>query len=310
MTASPLQRWIGLSLELGKARLSALVVVTTLAGYLMAARPVPGWGHLAATLLGTALCAFGANGFNQVLERDRDALMLRTRERPLPSGRVGVRAAALWSGAVVLLGAGLLLALVNAAAAALALGTVLLYVLVYTPLKPISTLNTLAGAICGAIPPLIGWSAVTGGVQGGGWWLALLLFVWQVPHFLSLAWLYRDDYRRAGFKMLPLQDPRGDRTFRFLMLYAWVLLPLGLLATFMGLTGAVFAVGSLLLGGAWLWLGMRCYRDRSSLNARRVFLGSVVYLPLVLGLMVADRAPPRAEPATAVVEVAPPDGSA
>ena len=173
-----------------------------------------------------------------------------------------------------------------------------------------STLNTLAGAICGAIPPLIGWSAVTGGVQGGGWWLALLLFVWQVPHFLSLAWLYRDDYRRAGFRMLPLQDPRGDRTFRFLMLYAWVLLPLGLLATFMGLTGAVFAVGSLLLGGAWLWLGVRCYRDRSSLNARRVFLGSVVYLPLVLGLMVADRAPPREEPATAVVEVAPPDGSA
>ena len=308
MTASPLQRWIGLSLELGKARLSALVVVTTLAGYLMAARPLPGWGHLAATLLGTTLCAFGANGFNQVLERDRDALMVRTRERPLPAGRVGVRAAALWSGAVVALGTGLLLALVNAAAAALALGTVLLYVLVYTPLKPRSTLNTLAGAICGAIPPLIGWSAVTGGVfggdQGGGWWLALLLFVWQVPHFLSLAWLYRDDYRRAGFKMLPLQDPRGDRTFRFLMLYAWVLLPLGLLATFVGLTGAVFAVGSLLLGGAWLWLGMRCYRDRSSLNARRVFLGSVIYLPLVLGLMVADRAPPRAEPAeAAVVEV-------
>ena len=309
MTASPLQRWIGLSLELGKARLSALVVVTTLAGYLMAARPVPGWGHLAATMLGTALCAFGANGFNQVLERDRDALMVRTRERPLPSGRVGARAAALWSGAVVLLGTGLLLALVNAAAAALALGTVLLYVLVYTPLKPRSTLNTLAGAICGAIPPLIGWSAVTGGVQGGGWWLALLLFVWQVPHFLALAWLYRDDYRRAGFKMLPLQDPRGDRTFRFLMLYAWVLLPLGLLATFMGLTGAVFAVGSLLLGGAWLWLGVRCYRDRSSLNARRVFLGSVVYLPLVLGLMVADRAPPREEPVVSVAETVPRDGS-
>jgi len=311
MPASSLQRWIGLSLELGKARLSALVVVTTLAGYLMAARPLPGWGHLAATLLGTTLCAFGANGFNQVLERDRDALMVRTRERPLPAGRVGVRAAALWSGAVVALGTGLLLALVNATAAALALGTVLLYVLVYTPLKPRSTLNTLAGAICGAIPPLIGWSAVTGGVQGGGWWLALLLFVWQVPHFLSLAWLYRDDYRRAGFRMLPLQDPRGDRTFRFLMLYAWVLLPLGLLATFTGLTGAVFAVGSLLLGGAWLWLGMRCYRDRSLLNARRVFLGSVVYLPLVLGLMVADRAPPRAEPteAAAVTVIAAPYGS-
>lgn len=311
MPASPLQRWIGLSLELGKARLSALVVVTTLAGYLMAARPLPGWGHLAATLLGTTLCAFGANGFNQVLERDRDALMVRTRERPLPAGRVGVRAAALWSGAVVALGTGLLLALVNATAAALALGTVALYVLVYTPLKPRSTLNTLAGAICGAIPPLIGWSAVTGGVQAGGWWLALLLFVWQVPHFLSLAWLYRDDYRRAGFKMLPLQDPRGDRTFRFLMLYAWVLLPLGLLATFTGLTGAVFAVGSLLLGGAWLWLGMRCYRDRSSLNARRVFLGSVIYLPLVLGLMVADRAPPRAEPAeaAAVAVDAVPSGS-
>ncbi len=311
MTALPLQRWIGLSLELGKARLGLLVLMSTLAGYLMAARPLPGWGHLAVTLLGTMLCILGANGFNQVLERDRDALMVRTQGRPLPSGRIGVRAAAVWSGAVVLLGFGLLLALANTVAAVLALGTVLLYVLVYTPLKPRSNLNTLVGAVCGAIPPLIGWSAVTGGVQGGGWWLALLLFVWQVPHFLALAWLYRDDYRRAGFRMLSLQDPRGDRTFRLLMLYAWVLLPLGLVATFTGLTGAVFAVGSLLLGGAWLWLGVRCYRDRSRLNARRVFLGSVVYLPLVLGLMVADRAPPRPDRTTAaVVVVETPPGSA
>lgn len=275
--------------ELGKVRLSMLVLLTTLAGYLTAhgggVRPL----HLAAVLLGTGLAAVGANGLNQVLERERDALMERTRERPLPAGKIGPVHAAASSAVTALAGVALLSWRAGPLPAALALGTVLLYVGAYTPLKPRSTLNTLVGSVVGAIPPMIGWSAVTGGLEPGAWLLGLLLFVWQVPHFLSLAWLYRDDYRRGGYRMVSLLDDGGDVNFRLMMIYAWVLLPLGLLMALAGLAGPVFAVGSVLLGGAWLWQGIRCYRDRSRLNARRVFLGSVMYLPLLLALMVADR---------------------
>jgi len=275
--------------ELGKVRLSLLVLLTTLAGYLTA----HGGGfeplHLAAVLLGTGLAAVGANGLNQVIERDRDALMERTRGRPLPAGLIGPVHAAVSSAATALAGTALLAWRAGPLPAALALGTVVLYVGAYTPLKPRSTLNTLVGAVVGAIPPMIGWSAVTGGLEGGAWLLGLLLFVWQVPHFLALAWLYRDDYRRGGYRMLSLRDDGGDVAFRLMMIYGWVLLPLGLLMALAGLAGAWFAAGSLLLGGAWLGLEIRCYRDRSRLNARRVFLGSVMYLPLLLALMVADR---------------------
>lgn len=275
--------------ELGKVRLSMLVVITTLAGYLVA----HGGGldplHLAAVLLGTGLCAVGANGLNQVIERDRDALMERTRLRPLPAGLIGPVHAAVSSTVTAAAGVALLAWRAGPLPAVLALGTVVLYVGAYTPLKPRSTLNTLVGSVVGAIPPMIGWSAVTGGLEAGAWLLFLLLFVWQVPHFLALAWLYRDDYRRGGYRMVSLRDDGGDVAFRLMMIYAWVLLPLGLLMALAGLAGVWFAAGSLVLGGAWLWQGIRCYRDRTRLNARRVFLGSVMYLPLLLALMVADR---------------------
>lgn len=283
----PPLNWVKIYLELGKARLSSLVLITTLAGYLAARTGPLDWGHLAITLLGTALAAVGANGLNQVIERDRDALMERTRERPLPSGRMGTVHAAIASSVTAAVGCLALLRWSGALPAVLALGTVLLYAFVYTPLKPRSNLNTLVGAVVGAVPPVIGWSAVTGGVETGGWLLGLLLFVWQVPHFLSLAWLYRDDYRRGGYKMVSVEDEGGDVTFRLMMIWAWVLLPLGLVMAMAGLGGAIFAVGSLLLGAAWLWQGVRCYRDRSDANTRRVFLGSVMYLPLLLALLVA-----------------------
>ncbi len=284
-----LSRSCRLYLELGKARLSALVVFTALSGYLLAPVGRADWAQGLAVGAGTLLAALGANGLNQVLERDRDALMDRTRGRPLPTRRITPPRAAAWSIASIVVGGAWLLAEAGAPAAALAVGNALLYVAVYTPLKVRSTLNTLVGAVCGAVPPLIGWSARTGGLEAGAWLLALVLFVWQIPHFLALAWLFRDDYARGGYRMLTDGDRSGRRTFRFMIVYSVALLPVGLTLTLGGLTGPVFGAVSLLLGGALAALGMGGYRERSALSARRVFLGSIAYLPLLLAAMLADR---------------------
>ena len=277
-------------LQLSKARLSGMVVITTLVGYLLAV-PQLDWPQLIATVLGTTLTAFGANALNQYRERGIDARMERTRARPLPAGRLGADVALVYGVAVSLVGTFVLLAWSGVLPAALAAGTILLYVLVYTPLKRVSTLNTLVGAVCGAIPPLIGWAAATGGLATGGW----LLFVWQMPHFLALAWMYREDYARGGLRMLPVVDPEGRITFPVTVVFAALHLPLGLLVTLTGVAGPWFALGSLLLGTWWLVLGLRLYRSHSDRDARRVFLASLAYLPLALMMMVADRGPGRAE---------------
>ena len=198
-------------LELGKARLSTLVVATTAVGFAVA----PGRFDallFAWTLLGTTLAALGANSLNQWAERERDALMERTRTRPLPSGRLAAREALAAGVLESLGGVALLAALVNLLTALLAAFVILLYVLVYTPMKSRSHLNTLVGAVCGAIPPMMGWTAVTGALDPGAYILAAVLFVWQIPHFLALAWLYREDYQRGGYKMLPHSDPSGRLT--------------------------------------------------------------------------------------------------
>lgn len=280
-------------LELSKFRLSLLVVSTTAVGYFLAAESALGWSRLALTLIGTALAAFGANAFNQCLEAPRDARMLRTRGRPLPSGRVSARAAWLFAGVVGLSGPALLLA-VSPLAALLAAGCEALYVLVYTPLKVRTTLNTLVGAVVGAIPPLIGWAAAAGELAPGAWVLGAILFVWQIPHFLALAWLYREDYARGGFRMLPSADRGGERTCQAIVLFSLALVPVALMLTGVGATGLAYAAGAALLT-AWLMvLAVRLYLDRSDARARGVFLASVIYLPLLLGLMVADRRVPAA----------------
>jgi protoheme IX farnesyltransferase len=281
-------------LLLSKARLCAMVLTTTLVGYLLAV-PAIDWTVLVATVLGTTLTAFGANALNQYRERDVDALMERTRLRPLPAGRMSADVALVYGVAVSLLGTFVLLAWSGVLPALLAAITILLYVLVYTPLKRTSTLNTLVGAVCGALPPLIGWSAATGGLQTGGWLLFALLFVWQMPHFLALAWMYREDYARGGMRMLPVVDPDGRITFPVTVLFALLHLPLGLLVTLAGVAGPWFALGSLVLGAWWGVLGLKLYRSHSDHDARRVFLASLAYLPLALVLMVADRGPGRAE---------------
>jgi heme o synthase len=246
---------------------------------------------LSAVGVGTALTAFGANALNQYRERAIDARMERTRGRPLPAGRLDPGTALVYGTGVSLLGTFVLFAFAGPLPAALAAATILLYVLVYTPLKRLTTLNTLIGAVCGALPPLIGWSAASGGLATGAWLLAALLFVWQIPHFLALAWLYREDYARGGLRMLPVVDPAGGLTFPVTVLFALLHLPLGLLVTLTGVAGTWFALGSLGLGASWAWLGLRLYLSHSDRDARRVFWASLAYLPLVLALMVADRGP-------------------
>ena len=285
---------VGLYMELTKARLSALVLLTTAVGFVLAV-PVPGawmnWRLLMFTMLGTALAACAAAVLNQLFEADRDARMNRTMRRPIPSGSI-TRSHAFVAGVLMgYIGVAILALFVNLLAAGLALLTIVLYVAVYTPMKPRSTLNTLVGAVCGAIPPMIGWVAATGELHTGAWILAIILFVWQLPHFLALAWLYREDYARGGFVMLPLLDPRGELTARVIVITSLMLLPLGMMSVALGLAGWWFAVGSIALALWMCFLSVKFYRERSDANARRVFLASIVYLSVLLGLFIADRGP-------------------
>jgi protoheme IX farnesyltransferase len=292
-------------LELAKARLGALVVLTAFVGYVLGAggklSPVVGL----AAVLGTALSAFGANILNQWWEVERDRLMHRTRLRPLPAGRIE-RPAALASGLVTALTGLVVLAVgTNALTTLLSLFVILLYVLVYTPLKVRTPLNTVVGAVCGAVPPMMGWAAATGGLEAGAWILGGLLFVWQIPHFLALAWLYREDYARGGFRMLPSIDLEGRLTGRVAFVWAAALLPVTAALSVAGVTGGIFLVASQVVGLAFLTLGWVFFRERSQLSARRFFLASILYLPAVLALGVADMDGDRApHPPTATAIVA------
>ena len=275
-------------LELAKARLGALVVLTAFVGYVLGARGnVSLWG-LAAAVVGTALSSFGANILNQWWEAEPDSLMLRTRERPLPAGRIDRRMAAVLGLVTAALGLAILAVGTNWLTTLLSLFVILLYVLVYTPLKVRTPFNTVVGAVCGAVPPMMGWTAATGRLDAGAWILGGILFAWQIPHFLALAWLYREDYARGGFRMLPAVDQEGRLTGRQAFGYAAALLPITAALSAFGVTGGAFLVSSQVVGLAFVGLGWVFLRARSQLAARRLFLASILYLPVLLGLMVVD----------------------
>lgn len=275
-------------LILTKARITALVLVTAAAGYVLGA-PKVDFQVLAGLLVGVGLASGGAAALNQVYERDADARMTRTASRPVPAGRIsptrGLAAGLLLSAG----GVGWLVIGINALSGFLALLTIVLYIAVYTPLKPRTSLNTLVGAVPGAIPPVIGWTAATGSIGLGGWALFSILFLWQLPHFLAIAWLFRDDYARGGFPMLPVVDPAGGSTGRQATLYALALIPVSLTPTLLGLTGGVYFFGALVLGVAFLACGLGMAMDRGRNGARRLLLASVTYLPILLALLVLDR---------------------
>lgn len=274
--------------ELSKWRLSSLVLLTTAVGFYLGERGPVRLDLLLWTLLGTALCAFGACALNQWAECPWDERMERTRARPLPSGRVGRGEALLVASALVGVGGLILGALVNVLAAGLAVLVAALYFVLYTPLKQRSSLCTQVGAVCGAIPPMIGWAGARDALDPGAWVLFAILFVWQIPHFLAIDWFHRADYERGGFRMISSVDPSGSLTGRLSVLYCMALVPLSLMAVVVGLGGYLYLAGALALGLAFLGLGAALHLTRSREAARRLFVASLVYLPLLLGLLVLD----------------------
>lgn len=283
--------WLRLYGELGKVRLGSLVVLTAVAGYALGSRGSFRLLDALALAMGTLLSAAGANGLNQLIEIERDRKMLRTRNRPLPSGRIGRRHVLVLCLIEIVMGLSVLRVGNNTLTAALSAFVVVTYLAIYTPLKPVSSINTLIGAVCGAVPPMMGWAAATGGLGTGAWILGATLFVWQVPHFLALSWLYREDYRRGGYRMLPVSDPSGTITCRMALLYSLALVPIGLTAAAAGMAGWFYAVGAVLLGGWMVERSARLLQRKSDRAARQVFIASLAYLPLLLGLMVADERP-------------------
>jgi protoheme IX farnesyltransferase len=274
---------------LTKPRLNLLVLVTTLGGLYLASPDGVPTALLVHTLLGTALVAGGAAALNQVWERETDRLMRRTSTRPVPQGRLGINEGT-WFG-VLLSSAGLIELTfgASAAAAAVALVTSASYVLVYTPLKTRTSLATLVGAVPGALPPVIGWAAATGDITLPALVLFGIVFFWQMPHFLAIAWMYRDEYARAGIPLLPVLEPDGRRTGQQALLYAAALWPVSLLPALVGLADAPYSIVATVLGLVFIALAALFARERSSAQARRLFLFSITYLPLLWGALVADR---------------------
>jgi protoheme IX farnesyltransferase len=274
--------------QLLKPRITFLVLVTTAAGCVLAAGgPLP-WLLVLHTLIGTALASGGASALNQYMERDVDGLMRRTQNRPLPQGRVSARAALIYGVAVSAAGVVYLAAVVNVLSAGVAAFTILSYLLIYTPSKRVTWLSTFIGAVPGAMPPVIGWAALSGDLGPEAWVLFAIMFLWQIPHFLAIAWMYRTDYARAGFPVLPVQDPGGERTSRHITWNCIALLVMSLLPTWMGLTGRVYFVGALLIGITFLAFGIATSVLRSNVSARRLLVASVIYHPILLALIVFD----------------------
>lgn len=275
--------------ELTKPEVMLLVVLTSAAGFYLGSSGGLDQLLFLHTLVGTVLLSAGAAVLNEYIEREADGKMRRTCNRPLPSGRLEAHEASIFGGILIIGGSLYLAVLTNLLAASLGVGTVVIYLLVYTPLKTRTSICTTVGAIPGATPPLIGWAAASGHLDFQAWVLFAILFAWQFPHFLSIAWIYKEDYKRAGFTMLSPADTDGRRTCGQILAFTALLLLLSVMPVTSGLTGMFYLVGALLLGLAFLWYGFEAALRRSTASARNVLLASVAYLPLLLILMVIDK---------------------
>lgn len=275
-------------LALTKPRITWLILMSTAIGFLFGARH---WDGLVLlwTLWGTGLLASGTATLNQWWEREADAKMRRTRHRPLPSGEITPGRAFAWGAALSLAGFGVLALGANLLAALLGLFTLLSYLLAYTPLKRRSPHSTTVGAIPGAMPPMIGYAAAHGALTAEAWVLYAILFLWQFPHFYSIAWLYRDDYAAAGIQMKPVVEPGPEATARLIVWTCFLLIPVSLAPSLVSMTGRLYLLGALVLGFGFLYSGLRAAAERTLAKARGVLVASVVYLPLLYALMVFDR---------------------
>ena len=274
---------------LAKPRLNLLVVASAVAGYAMAHGDTTNLATLGWMIIGTGLVAGGASAVNQVIERDTDGLMRRTRQRPLPDGRLTAIEALAFAGILSVIGLLVLLAGVNVLSAIVALATLASYAVVYTPLKKRTSFATVIGAIPGALPPVIGWAAAEGALSEGAWVLFGIVFLWQLPHFLAIAWMYREDYARAGLPMLPVIEPDGLSTSRQAVVYTAALLPLALAPTLVGMSGTAYFAGALAITLVFLGISIRFAMTRAARDARRLFFTSIIYLPILWVLMIADR---------------------
>ncbi|MDH3745901.1 MAG: heme o synthase [Acidobacteriota bacterium] len=275
--------------ELTKPRITIMVLVTTVFGFVLGNQSEFSASLLVWTVVGTGLLSAGGSALNHFWERRSDALMERTASRPLPAGRMDWRRALAFGVTLALAGVGVLALTVNLLTAALGLAALVSYVLVYTPLKKVTSLATLIGAVPGALPPVMGWTAAQNSLSAGAWVLFGILFFWQLPHFLAIAWLCRGDYARAGFPMLPVVEPDGRSTARQAVLYGAALLPVSLAPSLIDLAGTSYFIGAALLGALFLGSCVAFWRSTDNRSARRVLLTSVLYLPAVLAVMAFDR---------------------
>ena len=274
--------------ELTKPRITLLVTLTTTAGFLLATEQGVNWVGLLHLVIGISLLSSGISTINQWMERDLDALMLRTRDRPLPAGKVKAGQALLFGAALTIFSLAYLTVFINPLTGLLGLLTAASYLLLYTPLKTRTTLSTVWGAFPGAMPPLVGWAAQRGSVDLEGWVLFTILFLWQFPHFLAIAWMYREDYERAGIKMLPVVEPEGRVTSQQIVAYTVMLVPVSLLPALLHIAGQVYLFGALVLGIGFLYFSVRAAKQRTKWQARQLLLASVLYLPILFALMVFD----------------------
>jgi len=280
---------IGAYTELTKPRIALMLVLTAAAGFYVGAEKGFSLVLFFNSMAAIALLAFGVAALNQFLEKNTDRLMERTASRPLPSGRISSFEALLVGGVLTISAEIYLFAAVNFLTGILGLIVIVGYVFLYTPLKTVTTASTAIGAIPGAMPPLMGWTAASGEITLSAWFLFATLFLWQFPHFLAIAWMYRDQYRNAGIRMLPAVEEDGKVTARQIVIFTIMLLPVSIAPFFFGISGVVFLVGATVLGIWFLLTSLQMARAKSSKMARRLLLMSVIYLPIFFGLMVLDR---------------------
>jgi protoheme IX farnesyltransferase len=275
--------------ELTKPRITFLIVLTSAAGFALASPGQINYGALAGAMFGIALLSSGIATLNQYMERDLDALMRRTADRPLPSGKLFPWEALCFGVGLTVLAEFYLTILVNPLTGLLGLTVIAGYLFAYTPLKTRTTLSTMVGAFPGAVPPLIGWAAARGELSIEAWVLFAILFLWQFPHFLAIAWMYREDYGRAGILMLPVVEPDGRVTAQQIVVYTVLLLPVSLLPAALGISGRIYLYGAIVLGLLFLYSSLRAAFSKSRQEAKRLLLASVIYLPLLFILMVINR---------------------
>ena len=296
LSATPARSAGAILADLVKARLTTLVLLTTFVGFFMGERGLLDFALMFHALAGTALVAAGAAALNQLLEREYDAKMRRTQNRPLPAGQLEPATVMLFGGVCATAGLLYLALAVNLLTSVIGAVTLVSYLFIYTPLKRVTWLNTAFGAVPGALPPLMGWTAARGELSSEGWALFAILALWQMPHFMSIAWIYRDEYAKAGFKMLPVVDPDGCRTGQQAVSHALALLVVSLCPFVFKMAGVFYLAGALILGAGYLWCAIQFSRqlrfaraELALVRARQLFLASIIYLPLLLAVMVLDK---------------------